>query len=190
MASANDMRLRDLREDPFELLQEMERRSRLNAGASGAAGAVDPSEWVGVGCLLADERLLIERNQVREVMMMPSMVTRVPGSKEWVAGLANLRGQLLPIIDLRQFLGAGSSRGVRAARVLVAESNDLLVGIIVDEVFGFRRFSNSEFTTEIPQTGLRCERYLDGACIRETEVWPVLNISKLLDAKEFLQAAA
>jgi twitching motility protein PilI len=189
MASAKDIPLRDLKEDPFELLQELERRSQLNAAAAGAPAA-DPSEWVGVGCLLADERFLIERNQVREVMMMPSMVTRVPGSKEWVAGLANLRGQLLPIIDLRQFLGAGSSRGALAARVLVTESKGLLVGIIVDEVFGFRRFSDSEFAAEIPQTGLRCERYLDGACTRGTDVWPVLNLNKLMHAKEFLQAAA
>ena len=189
MDSANNIPLRDLKTDPFELLKQMERRSRLNAGSSDAATS-DSSEWVGVGCLLADERFLIERNQVREVMMMPSMVTRVPGAKDWIAGLANLRGQLLPIIDLRQFLGAGSSRAVRTARVLVAESDELLVGIIVDEVFGFRRFSSSEFASDIPETGLRCERYLDGACTRGTDVWPVLNISKLMDSKEFLQAAA
>ena len=189
MASAEETRLRDLREDPFELLKEMERRSRLNAASTNVAPE-DPSEWVGVGCLLADERFLIERNQVREVMMMPSMLTRVPGAKEWIAGLANLRGQLLPIIDFRQFLGAGSSRGGRTARVLVAENEDLLVGIIVDEVFGFRRFSSSEFAGEIPQTGLRCERYLDGACSRGDDVWPVLNLRKLMVSQEFLQAAA
>ena len=189
MSSANDIRLRDLKEDPFELLVQMESRSRSNAATSSPA-TEESSEWVGVGCLLADERFLIERNQVREVMMMPSMVTRVPGSKEWVAGLANLRGQLLPIIDLRQFLGAGSSRSVRTARVLVAESNDLLIGIIVDEVFGFRRFSDSEFSNEIPQTGLRCERFLDGACARDADIWPVLNIDKLLNNKDFIQVAA
>lgn len=188
-ASAHNAALRELADKPFDLLVEMERRSRLNLAA--AAGlSPEAREWVGIGCLLGDERYLVERGQVREVMMMPPAITRVPGSKEWVAGLANLRGQLLPIVDLRQFLGAGSSRGLRTARVLVAEYAELLVGIIVDEVYGFRRFNDSEYSREIPETRLRCERYLDGACIRGADVWPVISMQKLLAAEEFQQAAA
>jgi twitching motility protein PilI len=189
MVDVQNTPLRELKTEPFELLCEMERRCRLNLAAA-AGGGGESNEWVGIGCLLGDERFLVARTQIREVMMMPPMVTPVPGSKDWVAGLANLRGQLLPIIDLRQFLGSGSSHGVRTARVLVAESADLLIGIIVDEVYGFRRFSQSEFTTEVPKTELRCERYLDGACIRGADVWAVFSINKLLDAREFQQAAA
>jgi twitching motility protein PilI len=188
MAEANDMPLRSLRSDPFLLLQQIERRSSMHTSAQGA-GAQESSDWVGIGCLLGSERYLIERSQVREVLMMPAMLTRVPRSKEWVAGLANLRGQLLPIIDLRQFLGAGTSQGLNSARVLVAENDEFLVGIIVDEVFGFRRFSKTEFAAEAPETELRCERYLEGACIRGADVWPVIDMGKLLGAQEFQQAA-
>jgi twitching motility protein PilI len=189
MTDVHDKQLSALKDEPFELLREMERRSRENLTAASGAGG-ESSEWVGIGCLLGDERFLVARAQIREVMMLPPKMTPVPGSKDWVAGLANLRGQLLPIIDLRQFLGAGSSRGVRTARVLVAESAELLVGIIVDEVYGFRRFNESEFTKEVPETELRCERYLDGACIRGTDVWAVFSVSKLLGTTEFQQAAA
>jgi twitching motility protein PilI len=182
--------LRELRDQPFELLREMERRSRSNLVTSPGEQSAGTEEWVGIGCLLGEERFLIERNQIREVMMMPTMVTRVPGSKNWVAGLANLRGQLLPVIDLRLLLGAGSSQGIRTARVLVAEQGEILAGIIVDEVFGFRRFNNSEFTTDLPETTLRCERYLDGACLRGADVWPVFSIHKLMEAQEFQKAAA
>ncbi len=181
--------LRDLRDRPFELLRELERRSRLALSGSASLDA-DAEEWVGIGCLLGSERFLVARDDVREVMMMPSAVTRVPGTREWVAGLANLRGQLLPVFDLRAFLGAGNSRGVRSARVLVANSPDMPVGIIVDEVFGFRRFLSSEFTDEIPDTEIRCERYLAGACIRGEEVWPVFSVQKLIAADEFQKAAA
>jgi twitching motility protein PilI len=189
MAELSNTPLRELKDQPFELLREMERRSRLNLATS-PGEQTEGAEWVGIGCLLGDERFLIQRNQVREVMMMPSMVTRVPGSRNWVAGLANLRGQLLPIIDLRLFLGAGSSQGIRTARVLVAEYGELLVGVIVDEVFGFRRFDQTEFTPDVPETTLRCERYLDGSCLRGADVWPVLSISKLMEAQEFQKAAA
>ena len=189
MSEPGHQNLRDLREDPFELLQQIEQRSRLGV-ARAQGGASEANEWVGIGCLLGSERFLIRRGQVREVMMMPPAVTSVPGSKEWVAGLANLRGQLLPVIDLRTFLGAGSSRTARSARVLVAESSELLVGIVVDEVYGFRRFSDSEFTDELPQTEVRCERFLDGACVRGADVWAVFNIDKLLGAPEFKQTSA
>ena len=40
-------------------------------------------------------------------MGYPAAVTRVPGAKGWMRGLSNVRGQLLPVIDLRAFLGVG-----------------------------------------------------------------------------------
>ena len=189
MSEGHQGALRDLRDQPFELLRELERRSRLAASGMAAVDG-DAEEWVGIGCLLGSERYLVSRDQVREVMMMPSTVTRVPGTRDWVAGLANLRGQLLPVFDLRTFLGAGSSRSARTARVLVANFNDTLVGIIVDEVFGFRRFLRSEFSDEVPETEMRCERFLDGACVRGDDVWPVFSLEKLVAAADFQKAAA
>jgi twitching motility protein PilI len=182
-------RLQEFKDRPFELLREMERRSRA-ALAGGASVDLDAEEWVGIGCRLASERLLVPRSEVREVMMMPSNLTRVPGSKGWIAGLANLRGQLLPVVDLRSFMGAGTSKGIRTARVLVVDNPEMMVGIMVDEVFGFRRFIESEFSEQIPETELRCERYLSGACARGDDMWPVLSLNKLLDAREFQNAAA
>lgn len=178
-----------LRQRPYELLREMERRSKV-ALASGATRGSENQEWVGIACLLAHERFLIPRTDVREVMIMPAAVTRVPGARDWVAGLANLRGQLLPVVDLRSFLGAGSSRNVRTARVLVLDAPEMQVGIIVDEVFGFRRFLAGEFSSALPQTALRCERFLAGACSRGDDTWPVLSLQRLIAASEFQQAAA
>ncbi len=94
--------LRALREAPFALLREMERRTR-SGSPGGDSGAGAQAEWVGIGFQLANERFLVARDEIREVMMMPSGITRVPGAKDWVAGLANLRGQLLMVVDLRTF---------------------------------------------------------------------------------------
>jgi chemotaxis signal transduction protein len=94
------------------------------------------------------------------------------------------------VIDLRTFLGAGSSKGLRNARVLVVDNPESPVGIIVDEVFGFRRFNASELSEEIPETKLRCERYLAGAFAKARETWPVFSLAKLIEAREFQKAAA
>ena len=137
-----------------------------------AAGA----EWVGIAFRLGGEAFLLAREETREVMGYPAAVTRVPGAKTWIRGLSNVRGQLLPVIDLRAFLGSGATTVTRATRVLVANHREIPAGLVVDEVMGFRRFYESEFSADLPPTLLRCERYLAGAFKRGAEVWPVFSV--------------
>lgn len=181
--------LRALRDHPFELLREMERRSKVAAaGMRGEDVAAD--EWVGVAFRLGAERFVVERGQVREVLMVPGAVTRVPGAKSWVRGLANVRGHLLPLVSLREFLGAGAGGNERTARVLVAQSTEVPVGVIVDEVYGFRRFLDREREAESPATVVRCERFLAGMFRRGNESWPVFSLALLLEDRDFQRAAA
>jgi twitching motility protein PilI len=177
--------LRDLREKPFELLLELERRSRQ------VVSGQDPDsdsgfEIVGVAFRMGGDHFLTPREEVREVLKMPDSLTRVPGTRPWVKGMANVRGQLLPVIDMRDFLGSGVAEGSRSARVLIVNHKDTPAGMIVDEVFGFRRFVNSEFTDEWPPTIIRCERYLAGAYKRGQESWPLFSLRQLVESPEFM----
>jgi len=181
--------LRSLRERPFELLREIDRRARAAAQGkpeSIAAGA----EWVGVAFRLGGEAFLLAREETREVLSYPASVTRVPGAKPWIRGLSNVRGQLLPVIDLRAFLSPVLTSFTRSFRVLVANHREIPAGLVVDEVMGFRRFYESEFSADLPPTLLRCERYLAGAFRRGAEVWPVFSVRALLESPQFMQAAA
>ncbi len=65
----------------------------------------------------------------------------MPGVKPWVKGVANLRGRLLPVMDLGGFLGLELSKARKQRRVLVVEYNDLFVGLLVDEVVGMQHFA-------------------------------------------------
>lgn len=181
------MSLAALRHDPFALLVEMERRARA-AVAARQGGELDEQAWVGVGFRLGGERFVAGRGDVREVLPVPTQLTRVPGAKPWLRGIANVRGQLLTIVDLRTFLGAGSTPADRRARVLVAASRELPTGLIVDEVLGFRRFVAEDFTEQAAQTRIRCDGYLDGAYARGGEVWPRFSFTKLLADELFLMA--
>ena len=191
MSAAAGTDLRSLRKHPFDLLQELERRSKAAlAGSSGDETETgEAEEWVGIGFKMADERFIVARDEVREIMVLPPVITRVPGAKPWVQGLANTRGHLLTIVDLKLFLGAGPKTGGRETRILVVNSNELPVGIIVDEVFGFRRFLDREHHVETPETVIRCERYLAGTYERSDESWPVFSMQQLLSSEEFQQAA-
>ncbi len=181
--------LRALRDRPYELLRELDRRAR-SAAQGQPESTVSGAEWVGIAFRIGGEAFLLAREETREVMSFPGTVTRVPGARTWVRGLSNLRGQLLPIIDLRAFLGSGATSVTRATRVLVAYHREVPAGLMVDEVMGFRRFFESEFSADLPPTLLRCERYLAGAFRRGAEVWPVFSLRSLLESPSFLQAAA
>ena len=92
--------LRALRDRPFELLLALETRAR--DVAAGQREGTAAQEWIGVAFRMGGETFLVERDEAREVMGLPAPVTRVPGARRWIVGLANVRGQLLPVIDLKQ----------------------------------------------------------------------------------------
>src|ERR1700761_3011878 len=187
--SGSDVSLRSLRDRPFELLKELEKRNRTVA--SGNVTESDAGkEWVGVAFRMGGETFLVAREETREVLGYPAAVTRIPGAKSWVKGLANVRGQLLPILDLRQYLGSAPTSSGRNTRVVVVNHRDIPAGLVVDEVLGFRRFAEPEFSPEPPPTVIRCDSYLAGAFRRGGEVWPVLSLKALVESPSFLQAAS
>ena len=187
--SGAETSLRSLRDRPFELLKELEKRSRA-VSAGSVAESVVGREWVGVAFRMGGETFLVAREETREVLGYPAAVTRIPGAKSWVKGLANVRGQLLPMLDLRHFLGSGATTSGRNTRVVVVNHRDIPAGLMVDEVLGFRRFAESEFNAEAPPTVIRCDSYLAGAFRRGGEVWPVLSLKSLVESQSFLQAAS
>ncbi len=184
-----NVELKQLRDRPFDLLVELERRGRAVTASAQAAPAAG-QEWVGVALRMAGEIYLIAREEAREVLGLPSALTRVPGARAWILGLANVRGVLLPVIDLRQYLGGGVTPVSRNTRVIIANHRDIPAGLVVDEVLGFRRFPETEFTTVVPTTIVPCGRYLAGSFQHQGESWPVLSLRALLEDPAFSGAAA
>ena len=180
--------IKTLVEQPFDLLRELELRSRL--AVAGHGGGELQEEWVGVGFRIGQEQFVANRDEVREVLMLPENLTRVPGARRWVLGIANLRGHLLPLIDLKMCLGSGRTSLRRMTRVISVNHRDIPAGLVVDEVVGFRRFTDSEMTDAWPQTAVRCDRYLSGAYQRGQDTWPIFGLYALIESGAFLQAAA
>jgi twitching motility protein PilI len=186
---AEEIPLKSLRDRPFELLAELERRGRA-VSAQVSQESTSGREWVGVALRMAGDLYLVAREETREVLGLPPALTRVPGAKPWIKGLANVRGQLLPVIDLRHFLGSGTTPITRNTRVVVVNHREIPAGLLVDEVLGFRRFAEGEFSGDAPPTVARCERYLAGAFRRASEQWPVLSLRSVLESSAFSEAAA
>lgn len=183
----NSADLANLVEQPFALLGEMEKRSRVAHSEHGASDM--PTDWVGVGFRIGEEKFVASRDLVREVLMLPEDMTRVPGANRWLLGIANLRGHLLPLVDLKLMLGSGRTTLRRSTRVISINHREVPAGLVVDEVLGFRRFMDHEFANENQETVVRCDRFLSGTFQRGDESWPVFNLSDLVESNVFLQAS-
>ncbi len=185
--SAAEVELRSLVERPYELLAEMDRRARAVAGV---AAGVDSEDWTGLAFRLGDESFVARREEVREVLAWPDQLARIPGAKAWVLGMANVRGQLLPVVDFKAFLGGAAHHPSRGSRILVVNHAQVPAGLAVDEVLGFRRFPDAARVAEAPPVALRCDRYLDGAFSEGSQVWPSMSLLRLVESPLFLRAAA
>jgi purine-binding chemotaxis protein CheW len=82
---------------------------------------------------LASEYYGINISDVREIMRMQS-ITRVPGVYSFVEGVINLRGNVLPVIDLRKRLGLKISEHTKESRIVVIDIDSSEIGVIVDAV--------------------------------------------------------
>ena len=181
------MSLKDLIDEPFALLLELESRAK-EAIARDHGGSQVIEEWIGVSFRLGSEHFVTARADVREVLSLPEQITRIPGAKPWLRGIANVRGQLLTIADLRAFLGAGATPSDRKARILVLANREVPTAVIVDEVQGFRRFAETDFDQVAPATQVRCEQYLNGAYRRDGETYPLFDLGRLIEDAGFLDA--
>ena len=145
--------------------------------------------WSGVGFRLRGANLVSGLDQVREILTYPPL-SRVPGVRPWVKGIANVRGNLLSVLDLNGFLGHGDTFVDDQARVLVVEFGEVFAGLLVDEVLGLRHFFENEDDADIPadlDEGLR--RFVEGAYRRDGQSWAVLKLERLVQSAEFLQVA-
>lgn len=176
------------RDNPFQLLQLLEERCRDVDQAR--AGGSSRREWVGVAFRLGSETFMTSRSDVREVLtVLPS--TRVPGAKDWICGLANLRSQLMPVIDLVKLAGAGDHQVSGKERMLVVNHDKIPAALIVDEVLGFRRFNESELSKgQAAVSKLEVSPFVLGTCQRNEDIWSVLGLRKLVESQQFMQSSA
>ena len=173
----------------YALLQDIELRSR--AKAVGLPQQIEVRRtWSGVGFRLGSAYLLSKLEEVDEILIAPEM-TRIPSALSWVKGIANIRGMLLPIMDLRDFIDGHAVQSGRKTRIILIKKGELVSGLMVDEVFGMRHFFEEERTENIPEeTSDNLKKYLQGAFRKGNMHWGIFDIDNLAADPSFLEVAA
>ncbi len=173
---------------PFAVLTDIAQRSRaLAAGLPEQQEAVEL--WNGIGFVLAGDRYVAPMGEVSEILHVPRF-THIPGVQPFLLGAANVRGRLLPLVDLANFFNIPrSSRSQRERRVLVVEQGDIFSGLVVDSVLGMQYFATDSFKDAPEGVPESVQPFVSGGYERNEEVWKVFSAIDLLDDERFLDVA-
>lgn len=127
------------------------------------------------------ENYAIPIEQIREIRAIES-VTKVPKAKSYVKGIINLRGHIIPVIDVKEKLGLDSDTSINSSkqRILVAEVNNSLTGLLVDEVDQVMRIQTKDIEPA-PQSVLESSNYVKGIVKSDEKLIVLLDVAKLLD---------
>ena len=98
-----------------------------------SSGSGRSGELQIVICELADEHYGLDIAKVFEIIRHQP-ITPVPRSPNFVKGVINLRGRIIPVVDLRERFGMIAAEPTKETRIVVAESSSTRVGLIVDSV--------------------------------------------------------
>lgn len=116
--------------------------------------------------------------KVQEIIRLPE-VTALPGTADYILGIINLRGSIIPIIDLKKKIGFPSSEMTDETRVIVVEISNNKVGLIVDEVSEVVSFPADEVVSaDAVGFGIQ-EKHLLGVVRLDERLLILLNLDRI-----------
>ena len=125
---------------------------------------------------------------IHEILRV-SNITKVPHAPEPVRGVTNMRGRVLPVVDLRVRLGMEAVEQDNASRILVVESKKRLIGLLVDSVQQVIRLSTKGVEPLNPDVMTAQADYISGVFYFQDNLIFLLQVDRLLSINNSLHTA-
>jgi purine-binding chemotaxis protein CheW len=145
---------------------------------------------------LASEYYALEIQAVQEIVRMQS-ITSIPGSDTWIEGITNLRGRVVPVVDLRLRCDIERTEHTAETRIVVVNSAAGMVGLIVDAVTEVMRIPVDQIELPSSLVSVPANQYLRGIAKLSDRLVSLVDLAKILPSEtiagldeEFEQAAA
>lgn len=137
---------------------------------------------------IGQEEYGVDILQVKTIeRMMP--ITRVPKAPKFVEGVINLRGEIVPVIDLRKRFDLPSGETTENTRIIIVSVNEITVGMIVDSATEVVQLAQDDIEPAPPIASSIDSNYLDGVGKIDGKLLILLNVAKLLKPQEIDQLA-
>ena len=132
---------------------------------------------------IGDEEFAVDILQVQEINRMVE-ITKVPKTPHFVEGVINLRGKVIPIIDLRKRFGVGEATFDRQTRIVVVDIEGMIIGLIVGSVSEVLRLPNSTVEPPPPMVAGIESEYIQGVGKLDDRLIILLDLDSLLSKDE------
>ncbi len=146
------------------------------------------SEWQGLGYQVGGVRLVSRMGEIDEVLKMPKLAP-LPVVKSWVLGVTNVRGRLMPVIDLHEYLGMTRTLPKSQWRVLVVDDDDLVAGLLVEQSLGIQHFLEDSFEETTAEGIEPLKPYVRGAFRHGGRLFYETNLKSILRDEKFFNVA-
>ena len=131
----------------------------------------------------------VEIQKVREVINFRE-ITQLPKAPSFVKGIINLRGEVIPVIDLREKFGLSHEGYSPLTNVVIVEIGRKAVGVVVDNVRHVIRVSPSDLSPSPPFIGGLSGRYVNGVAKLGERLIVVLDMDRILTVPEMIELDA
>lgn len=159
----------------------------VNANTESVGSVTDGVQYVSF--MLVGEEYGVPITQVQEIIRYESL-TRVPQSSEFVRGVLNLRGRVMPVIDLRRKFNLADTEADRSTRIIVVDVEGSSMGMIVDQVSEVITIDPQKIEPA-PELGTKVKTdYIRGMGKLEDRLVILLDIDKVLTAAETAEVSA
>ena len=132
---------------------------------------------------IGEEEFGVDILQVQEIIRTME-ITNVPRAPEFVEGVINLRGKVIPIVDMRSRFGLESKKHDKYTRIIVIENDMIIVGFVVDSVSEVLRLPATQVQPPPPVVAGMDSDYIDGVGKLEDRLLILLDLDSLLDNEE------
>ncbi len=132
---------------------------------------------------LRDQTYGIDIDSVLEIIRMESIV-RVPGTPHFIEGIINLRGRIVPVMDLAKWFGLKASEITSSSRIIIVEAGESTVGMIVDSVSEVLRFPVSCIEPPPPIIGAGNVDFIRGVTLFDQRMIILLELARVLRDEE------
>ncbi len=138
---------------------------------------------------LANEHYGVDIGTVEGIVnMLP--ITAVPDAPEFIDGVTNLRGEVLPVMDLRKRFGLQVREATKETRIVVVEMEGSKVGMVVDSVSEVLRVDEEAIEPPSPVMTSVDSAFITGIAKIDDRLVILVNLAKLLSTGELVQAEA
>ena len=125
----------------------------------------------------------IDIMQAKEIIKMEK-ITLIPNAPDFVEGVINLRGNIIPIIDLKKRFNLEEIEGDKNTGIIIVKIEDVDMGIIIDSISKVVYISNSDIQPPPPMLSGIGQKYIKGVGKLEDKLLVVLDLEKLFTTDE------